>query len=211
MYIYGILGGIMVYTSYVNRDKIYQEAINQGWNLVYYYHMTKEYISNTLYKIKKDEEDVIEEETKILIGWDGEKETTIPWDKEENIDRFIEKKVKDLELLYYFDKYRMKQIHSVDDFKNKCNPSNEFFMSIEFIQGDDRIDIKNHLHSYLVVGNKIFTKTFLKWYMKRYYGVTLEDNYEINLMDTDINYINLKNGEKYIHITEQTKYEIINI
>jgi len=211
MYIYGILGGIMVYTSYVNKDKIYQEAINQGWNLVYYYHMTKEYISNALYKIKKDEEDVIEEETKVLIGWDGEKETTIPWEEEKNIDTFIEKKLKDLELLYYFDKYHMKQIHDIDDFKNKCNPSNEFFMSIEFIQGDYKIDIKNHLHSYLVVGNKIFTKTFLKWYMRRYYGVTLEDNYEINLMDTDINYINLKNGEKYIHITEQTKYEIINI
>ena len=211
MYIYGILGGIMIYTSYANRDKIYQEAINQGWNLVYYYHMTKEYISNALYKIKKDEEDVIEEETKVLIGWDGEKETTIPWEEEKNIDTFIEKKLKDLELLYYFDKYHMKQIHDIDDFKNKCNPSNEFFMSIEFIQGDYKIDIKNHLHSYLVVGNKIFTKTFLKWYMRRYYGVTLEDNYEINLMDTDINYINLKNGEKYIHITEQTKYEIINI
>ena len=167
MYIYGILGGIMVYTSYVNKDKIYQEAINQGWNLVYYYHMTKEYISNALYKIKKNEEDVIEEETKVLIGWDGEKETTIPWEKEENIDTFIEKKLKDLELLYYFDKYHMKQIHDIDDFKNKCNPSNEFFMSIEFIQGNYKIDIKNHLHSYLVVGNKIFTKTFLKWYMRR--------------------------------------------
>ena len=81
-----------------------------------------------MYKIKKDEEDIIEEETKILIGWDGEIETTISWENNDDVDTFIEKKIKDLELLYYFDKYHMKQIHTIDDFKNKCIPSNEFFM-----------------------------------------------------------------------------------
>ena len=35
------------------------------------------------------------------------------------------------------------------------------------------MNIKNHLHSFLVVGNKLFTEDFLKWYMKRYYGIEL--------------------------------------
>ena len=212
MYIYSILGGIMLYAGYVNRSKLYQEGINQGWNIVYYYHMTKEQISSILYKIKKEEEDEIqEEETKILIGWDGDVETTLSWDNEQDIDKFLQKNIENMELLYYFDKYYMKQMHSIDDFKKKCIPSKEFFMSIEFIQGDYKIDIKNHIHGYLVVGNKLFTKTFLKWYMRRYYGITLKDNYQINIMDTDINYINLKNGEKYIDIKDQNNYELINI
>ena len=212
MYIYSILGGIMLYSGYVNREKLYQKTINQGWNLVYYYHMTKQQISSILFKIRKEEEEeILEEETKILIGWDGEVETTLSWYSEPDIDTFLQKKLEDLKLLYYFDKYYMKQMHSIDDFKRKCIPSDEFFMSIEFIQGDYRIDIKNHMHSYLVVGNKLFTKTFLKWYMRRYYGIVLKDNYQINIMDTDINYINLKNGEKYINIKNQHKFEIINI
>ena len=87
MYIYSILGGIMLYAGYVNRSKLYQEGINQGWNIVYYYHMTKEQISSIVYKIKKEEEDEIqEEETKILIGWDGDVETTLSWDNEQDID-----------------------------------------------------------------------------------------------------------------------------
>ena len=53
MYIYSILGGIMLYTGYVNRAKLYQEGINQGWNIVYYYHMTKQHISSILFKIGK--------------------------------------------------------------------------------------------------------------------------------------------------------------
>ena len=174
--------------------------------------MTKQQISSILFKIRKEEEEeILEEETKILIGWDGEVETTLSWYSEPDIDTFLQKKLEDLKLLYYFDKYYMKQMHSIDDFKRKCIPSDEFFMSIEFIQGDYRIDIKNHIHSYLVVGNKLFTKTFLKWYMRRYYGIVLKDNYQINIMDTDINYINLKNGEKYINIKDQHKFEIINI
>ena len=51
MYIYSILGGIMLYSGYVNREKLYQKTINQGWNLVYYYHMTKQQISSILFKI----------------------------------------------------------------------------------------------------------------------------------------------------------------
>ena len=48
-------------------------------------------------------------------------------------------------------------------------------------------------------------------HMKRYYGTMLKDNYEIKIMDNNINFVKLHNGDKYINIIDENNYEIINI
>ena len=200
--------GTILLVSYLKKDYIKNETINLGWNIVYFYHLSKNYFTGLLSNINKNEEkELKEEKDHILIMYDGkngERAETVK-KNEKNFSRFINK----ADLVYLFNYEYMKQLRDDDDYK--IIPSNIFFMNVEFVQDNQKIDIKKHLHAYYVVGNKLFTKIFLKWYLMRYYGIKLGENYEINILDIDINFLNIRNGEQYIKIISEEEYKVINI
>ncbi len=212
MYIYFGVASIAL-IGYFKRHSIKTTIINQSWNIVYYYHLSKTYISNTLFNINETEEKEVEEKKEnLFICYDGEKEMTFTSEILKEKGRCCD----NYKLLYYYNHHHMKELKQKKYLSFYAGgiimePSDDFFMNIEFVQNNKHINIKNHLYSFLVVGNRLFTKDFLKWYLKRYYGVELEDEYEVNIMDNNINYLNLKNSTQYIEITSKNKYNIINI
>jgi hypothetical protein len=62
----------------------------------------------------------------------------------------------------------------------------------EFLNGGDtnatKIDFSNNnkLYDFLVIGN-CFDKTFLTYFMKKYYGVDVKDNYTLKILDNNVN------------------------
>jgi len=62
----------------------------------------------------------------------------------------------------------------------------------EFLNGDDTTGTKidfcdnNKFYDFLVVGN-CFDKTFLTYFMKKYYDVDVKDNYVLKILDNNVN------------------------
>ena len=127
-------------------------------------------------------------------------------DSEQNIDLVILKN-HDGDKLY-------KTFTDVEKFnkyaKNKFKSTSKQFVQVELIQGEDCIDIHNHLDRFYVKNNVIFTPAFLKWYLKRWFNKSLKDDtYIIRIFDKDVNLFNLTSKE-YIKITSDG-YKIKNI
>ena len=106
--------------------------------------------------------------------------------------------------------------------KNKCDIRGDIDISkIEkpFIQVelslenmDENITIHKNLESFYVNDNDILDKTFLKWYAKTFYDLTVSENYKLNIIDSDINMFNI-NKEQYLQIKNDDKsnYKIMEM
>ena len=58
------------------------------------------------------------------------------------------------------------------------------FLQVEISQTDiegstERVSIHKYLDDFYVAGNKLFDKTFLKWYLMKYYSIELGNNYTL--------------------------------
>ena len=56
-------------------------------------------------------------------------------------------------------------------------------------------------------GNKLFDKKFLKWYLKYWYQIDLEDDYSLNIIDHEINIIQIK-PDQHIILEDKGNYSI---
>ena len=68
-------------------------------------------------------------------------------------------------------------------------------------------EIHEHLHYFYVKGNKLFDKNFLKWYLKYWFQIDLEDDYKLNIIDHEINIIQL-NPDQHIILEDNGNYSI---
>ena len=85
------------------------------------------------------------------------------------------------------------------------------FLQVEISQTDiegstERVSIHKYLDDFYVAGNKLFDKTFLKWYMMKYYSIELADNYTLYIIDADINMLSLDQKE-FIKLMEKKEIE----
>ena len=69
-------------------------------------------------------------------------------------------------------------------------------------QNGKKKEIHEFLHYFYLKENKILDTEFLKWYMKYWYKMKLEDNYTLHIIDSDINLLTLK-PEQYILIGDR--------
>jgi hypothetical protein len=79
------------------------------------------------------------------------------------------------------------------------------------INQSDRHSIDLGRNQYMVNGNVLFDRAFLKWYLNIYYNITLwdEDKYTVSFIDHHMNYIFLPD---YCYILiKKNNYEIVNI
>ena len=94
-----------------------------------------------------------------------------------------------------------KIIKSIDANELETNPENSPIFKIEpflykpllceFINGDDKVlkidfSDNNKFYDFLVVDN-LFDKTFLTFFMKKYYEVNVNDNYILKILDNNVN------------------------
>ena len=119
------------------------------------------------------------------------------------------KKCKDYPLqLYVKTINKIKNIYRLDNSENKQNVFNSEmifenkldspFLQVELKQGGEKILLDKGLSDFYFNGNKILDEIFLKWFLNYYnYGVELQEEYTIKIMDNDINFFELSN-EDYI-------------
>ena len=85
-------------------------------------------------------------------------------------------------------------------------PLEKQFIQVEIEQNGTKQCIHEYLDSFYLVNNKLFTKAWLKWYMKRFFSENLEDNYTIHIIDKDVNLFKIKETESVLLLANM--YEI---
>jgi hypothetical protein len=65
------------------------------------------------------------------------------------------------------------------------------FIQIELKYDDRSIEIQDYLDYFYIVDNHILDTTFLKWYMKYWYHITLPTDYSLHIIDSEVNIISL--------------------
>jgi len=91
--------------------------------------------------------------------------------------------------LYYFRIHDTTTKEHIENIQYLDKP----FIQVQLEQNDNTIDIKNELEQFFVSKNKILDKTFLTWFMYSFYGVRLEEQYKVNIIDDSVNMITLTN------------------
>lgn len=146
-------------------------------------------------------------------------------EKEDNVDEFklyyngeiilhacsnenIEK-CKDYPLQLYFKTInKTKNIYRLDNSENNQdkfdsekifeNKLDSPFLQVELKQGGEKILLDKGLSDFYFNGNKILDEIFLKWFLNYYnYGIELQEEYTIKIMDNDIKFFELS-SEDYI-------------
>ena len=83
----------------------------------------------------------------------------------------------------------------------------EIFLQVEFELEEEKIDIHKKLDVFYVVGNRLFDRVFMKWFMHKYFNKKLEDDseYKINIIDKYINMFTLEENERIDIIMKDNK------
>lgn len=96
------------------------------------------------------------------------------------------------------------EISSEVEFEKVAKP----FLSVEVEQNNNRIAIHDNLKSFYINGNMLLDKTFLKWYLEEFYGMNLEDNYKIHIIDSNIEMHKIQYDQS---VTIQAKEQLYSI
>ena len=96
------------------------------------------------------------------------------------------------------------EISSEVEFEKVAKP----FLSVEVEQNNNRIAIHDNLKSFYINGNMLLDKTFLKWYLEEFYGMNLEDNYKIHIIDSNIEMHKIQFDQS---VTIQAKEQLYSI
>ena len=122
----------------------------------------------------------------------------------------------DLMFLKKNDSKLYKRIKNKDDISSDTDISKveKPFIQVELSleNMDENITIHKNLECFYVNDSDILDKTFLTWYAKTFYDITINDNYKLNIIDSDINMFNIKE-EEYLQIKmrDKSNYEIIKV
>ena len=122
----------------------------------------------------------------------------------------------DLMFLKKNDTKLYKRIKNKDDISSDTDISKveKPFIQVELSleNMDENITIHKNLECFYVNDNDILDKTFLRWYAKTFYDVTVNENYKLNIIDSDINMLNI-NKEEYLRIKtcDKSNYQIMQV
>jgi hypothetical protein len=80
------------------------------------------------------------------------------------------------------------------------------FIQIELCQDNENTAIHKNLDCFYIEDNKILDTKFLKWYVKTFYDIILNENYTLSVIDTEICMFKMTKEQ---HVKIKDKYEII--
>uniref|UniRef100_A0A6C0EM71 Uncharacterized protein n=1 Tax=viral metagenome TaxID=1070528 RepID=A0A6C0EM71_9ZZZZ len=168
------------------------------------------------YDLSDNEEDDFDEEEELLyynsesqlivsLGTDYKTMPDEWWnDSKNNIDLLIFKKSLGDSI-----KYKIFNTHKeLMKSDNVWDTLEKQFVQVELEQNGAVIDIHKHLDPFYTVGNRILSKSFLKWYLKSWYNTELCDKYTLKIFDKDVNLFSI-GPESYILLGDE-KYSIID-
>ena len=76
------------------------------------------------------------------------------------------------------------------------------FVQVELVQNNEKVSIHKKLENFYVKNNVILDEKFLIWFVKYKYFVNLVDQYQINIIDSNINMFNIKKNQKVRILTD---------
>lgn len=82
-------------------------------------------------------------------------------------------------------------------------PVEKQFIQVELEQNNKKICIHEHLEKFYLADNKLFTKSWLQWYLTKYYGERLEEEYTLHIIDSSVNLFKI-NEKEFIFLTKQS-------
>ncbi len=82
------------------------------------------------------------------------------------------------------------------------------FIQVELCQNEEKKSIHKHLENFYLEDNMLLDNSFLIWYVKTFYGAILEDDYELSIIDSDINMFKI-NKDQHIILNQNKKYNLI--
>ena len=192
---------------YVNPNSFKNVTSKISWYGVKTYHnlnivLTDYFYSQEMEQLKnnnfEEEEEECDNRELILEGINSSDELeTFEVTESDNID------ISDFKLLFVElekdNKKYYKNICVDEDLQNlfnmDFNPIKRQFLQIELESNGEKTDIHEHISSYYVEGNKIFSNIFMKYYMDKYYSKEIDSTYKINIIDKDITLLNINENQ----------------
>ena len=193
---------------YINPESIKTISTNISWYSVRSYHTLNLYWSdynksNVVEKIEyKSEEEDINKINLEGINGDGEFEY---FEIEEN-ENMTNEELSDFKILFveheedgkiYYENIS-NDINIESLFERGVEPVKRQFLQIELEQGDEKVDIHEHISKYYVKNNALFSKIFMEYYMEKYYENPVKDGYKINIIDKDITLLSIDETQKVV-------------
>ena len=197
---------------YVNPNYLKNLTTNISWYSVKTYHTFCLYFNDfnetNVKSIKNIDSDDEEEEKINTITIEGlNEDNQIEKFKVAENEDISDINIDDLEILFIKhecdNKIYYENINDLQTiFENNLNIVKRQFLQIELEQDDEKIDIHEHISKYYVENNELFSKTFVKYYLRKYYKKDLNETYKINIIDKNIKLISI-NEKQWITLTKE--------
>ena len=195
-----------------------------SWTAVRAYHRVnmetnnlRRYLENELIETKNSDneyEDESEEEEKeklvSFLGYSNDG-TTYSSYKLENNEYINDEEFSMMMLVKKQENYDLyKRIHEKGEIMCEHNfeEVSKPFLSVEVEQNNSRVAIHDKLKGFYIKGNMLLDKVFLKWYLEEFYGMNLDDDYKIHIIDSNIEMHKIQFDQS---ITIQSKEQLYSI
>ena len=196
-----------------------------SWTAVRAYHRVnmetnnlRRYLENELIETKnsdneyEDESDEEEEKEKLVsfLGYSNDG-TTYSSYKLENNEYINDEEFSMMMLVKKQENYDLyKRIHEKGEIMCEHNfeEVSKPFLSVEVEQNNSRVAIHDKLKGFYIKGNMLLDKVFLKWYLEEFYGMNLDDDYKIHIIDSNIEMHKIQFDQS---ITIQSKEQLYSI
>ena len=205
MYMYLLLGSLGIGIGLVYKKELSNYILSSLWHTTRYYHKTIIYLEENGYinKNNKGEKNKKQDE-EYIIQYNSKIDKT----KINNINNYKILDETDLIVIKIKDFYKIIEKNNNIEKQIYClfQPIKKPFLQVDFIQDEKSTEINDNLKNFYLNGNIILDKTFIKWFMKYFYNITVS-KYIINIIDENVNMFEIKGDEK-IQIIE-SGYKII--
>jgi len=167
------------------------------------------YLENNFYKSNKEEKENIIKNYFVFYN-----NKSIVYSSLENVPeelnkfplKFYVKENNDIKEIYRF-------TNNEFDINNLPKRIEQPFIQVEIKNKNDNIIFENeHIKSIFFENNEVFDFEFLNWFLDFYeYDIILDENYELKIIDKNINCFSLSKKEKIILNNEESGYKVTNI
>ena len=97
-----------------------------------------------------------------------------------------------------------------NDIENcKFDKGEPLFLQVEIEQFGKRTSIHEHLFNFYLDKNVILSKTFLEWYMKKFYSIELQNQYKLHIIDSNVNLFTIDERQCIELIKENDEFKYL--
>ncbi len=83
------------------------------------------------------------------------------------------------------------------------------FIQVELCQNDEKTSIHKNLEGFYLEDNTLLDESFLEWYVKTFYAIILDDDYNLSVIDSDVNMFKIEKGQR-VDLNDKKQYQLIN-